>query len=310
MRVNWRGVLRHWTPHLIVVGVAVGGAYLIYHNRSGLQDAYDQVGLAVVVESAVFAILGTFCIEQIWVNVLRGLGGEAQSGPAARVFFSTQLGKYLPGSVWPVVAQMEFGRRTGIGRSTMLIANVLMMALVTVTGLLVGAVSLPWASPDGFDGRWWMLLLLIPLGACLHPRAVPALLDLGLRVARRPPLHLRVSSGRMWTASAWGLLTWVLLGVHILVITRALGASGASSFAAAIGGIGLAFAAGLIFIPAPAGAGVREAVLVGTLSSQIGTSGALAVALASRVLLVAADVFLAAVGLVFGKRPAGAQAVN
>jgi hypothetical protein len=285
---------RQWAPRLVAVVVLAAGAVLIYRDRTELAEAYQQVGLKVLLESAVLAVLGTFCIERIWFNVLRGLGGYAKPGPAARLFFGTQLGKYLPGSVWPVLAQMEFGRRTGVGRSTMLVTNLLMMAIVTVTGLTAGAVFLPWASPAGLHDRWWLFLLILPLLACLHPRAVPALLDLGLRLVRRPALHLRVSTPRVVAATAWGPATWLLLGAHIAVISRALGASGLSSFAAAIGGIGLAFAAGLIFIPAPAGAGVREAILVGVLTNQIGATNALAVALASRVLLVGADVVLAA----------------
>ena len=66
--------------------------------------------------------------------------------------------------------------------------------------------------------------------------------------------------------------------------------------AAAIGGMALAWAVGLIFIPAPAGAGVREAVLVATFAPQIGGPEALVVALASRVLLLLADVALAGLG--------------
>ena len=58
----------------------------------------------------------------------------------------------------------------------------------------------------------------------------------------------------------------------------------------------LAWAVGLIVIPAPAGAGVREAVLIATFAPQIGAPAALAVALASRVLLVLADVALAGLG--------------
>ncbi|MCW2524312.1 MAG: hypothetical protein JWO63_2647 [Frankiales bacterium] len=287
---------------MVAVLVLAVGALIIYRDRSELAQAYREVGLSTLLESALFAVLGTFCIERIWLNVFRGLGGHTQGGPAARVFFGTQLGKYLPGSVWPVIAQMEFGRRTGIGRSAMLVTNILMMAIVTVTGLIAGAVFLPWASPAGLHDRWWMFLLILPLLACLHPRVVPALLDFGLKLVHRPALRLRITPARMAAATAWGPATWVLLGVHILVISRALGASGLSSIAAAIGGIGLAFAAGLIFIPAPAGAGVREAVLVAALSPQLGSSDALAVALASRVLLVAADVFLAVASALLARK--------
>jgi glycosyltransferase 2 family protein len=67
--------------------------------------------------------------------------------------------------------------------------------------------------------------------------------------------------------------------------------------------MGLAWAAGLIFIPAPAGAGVRDAVLVATFAPLIGTTAAFAVALASRVLLLVADVVLALAGAVaLGRR--------
>jgi uncharacterized membrane protein YbhN (UPF0104 family) len=62
--------------------------------------------------------------------------------------------------------------------------------------------------------------------------------------------------------------------------------------------MGLAFAAGLIFIPAPAGAGVRDAILVATLSDQIGAADALAVAVASRAILLAVDAVLAGAGIV------------
>lgn len=86
------------------------------------------------------------------------------------------------------------------------------------------------------------------------------------------------------------------MGSHVLVMTRALGAEGWESWAAATGGMALGWAAGLIVLPAPAGAGVREAVLVATLAPQIGVASALTVAVASRMLLLLADVGLAVIG--------------
>jgi hypothetical protein len=214
------------------------------------------------------------------------------------VFFVSQLGKYLPGSVWPVLAQMEFGRRMGIARRIMFVANMLMLAVVAATGLVAGAVLLPWSSPDGLQRYWWTLLLLVPLAVGLHPKAVPAVLRCAFRLARRPDPGLLIEARGVRAALVWGVLTWLFLGVHLLVMTRALGASGSTAIAAAVGGMGLAFAAGLIFIPAPAGAGVRDAILVATLSDQIGAADALAVAVASRAILLAVDAVLAGAGIV------------
>jgi hypothetical protein len=64
----------------------------------------------------------------------------------------------------------------------------------------------------------------------------------------------------------------------------------------------LAVAAGILFIPAPAGAGLRELVLVLVLKGDLGAGGALALVVASRVLLVIADVVLAALGAAIGGR--------
>lgn len=286
-----------------MVGVLVlaGGAWLIYRDHVGLVEAYDNVGIKVLLLSGVLAVLGTVCIEQLWLQVLLGLGAKVDRRQAGAVFFVSQLGKYLPGSVWPVLGQIQFGRRMGVARRTMLAANILMIVTVCATGLIAAAATLPWAARDGLHGMSWVFVLLLPLVACLHPRAIPGLIDACLRIVHKEPLRLRVDGSRMIAAVAWGFLTWLLLGGHLLLMTRALGASGGSAFGAAVGGIGLAFAAGLLFIPAPAGAGLREAVLVATFADTIGTTNALAVALASRVLLVVADVLLAVAG--FAARP-------
>ncbi|HEY2044129.1 MAG TPA: lysylphosphatidylglycerol synthase domain-containing protein [Jatrophihabitans sp.] len=288
--------LRKLLPVVVGLIVLIAGAWLIYRDRSELADAYGTVGIRVLLFSGLLGLLGTMCIEQVWLQLLRGLGGSATGRQAAGVFFVSQLGKYLPGSVWPMVAQIQFGRRVGVARRTMLAANLLMLVVITATGLLAAAALLPWAAREGMNGLGWVFLLLLPLAAFLHPRAVPGLIDVGLRVVHRPPLGLRVDGRRMRLAVGWGVLCWLLLGGHLLLMTRALGAGGLDSAGAAVGGMGLAFAAGLIFIPAPAGAGLREAVLVATFSPDIGAINALAVALASRVLLIVADVVLAAGG--------------
>jgi len=206
------------------------------------------------------------------------------------------VGKYLPGSVWPVVSQMEFGRRQGIARRTMLAANVITLALSLTVALILAAVLLPLSSPDALGRFWWTFLLLPPLAACVHPRTLPALLDRLFRLIKREPLNQRMTGRSVVAAMLWSALSWLLLGLHLYVITHALGAHGPGGLAAAIGGAAFAVAVGVAVIPAPAGVGIRDAVLVATLAPGIGATDALAAALASRILLVVADVLLAGLG--------------
>jgi glycosyltransferase 2 family protein len=179
----------------------------------------------------------------------------------------------------------------------MLGASLLLLTMLTVTGIVVGAVILPWSSPDGLHRYWWLLVLLPPLVAVLHPRVVGALIDRFSLWMGGERLEERVSVGGVLRAAAWAVLAWVVLGAHLLILMTAYGRVDALDVAAAVGGIGLAWAAGLACVPVPAGAGVREGVLVLTLGSVVGRDAALTVALASRVLLVVADVALAAAAL-------------
>jgi len=281
--------------------VLVGGAYLVWRERHDLAVAVDQLSLGRFVLSGVLAVVGTVLIERTWWALLAGLldggGGTRPTRRSAEaMFYVTQLGKYLPGSVWPVVAQMEFGRRWGLPRSIMLAANMLLLAVVTASGIVAGAVLLPWTSPDGLTRYWWLLVLLVPLAAVLHPRVVPWALDRLLVRLGREPVGAVLTGAGLARALAWSLATWVVLGLHLAVLLAAYDALDPATTLASVGAIGLAWAAGLAFIPAPAGAGVREAVLVATFAPFVGTAAALTLALASRVLLLVADVLLAALG--------------
>lgn len=211
--------------------------------------------------AGVLAVLGTVLIEQTWFALLRGLGVEARHRAGAAMFFVTQLGKYVPGSVWPLVAQMRFGALWGVPRRLMLATHVLLLAAITASGVAVGAVLLPWSSPGGLVRYWWLLLLLVPLAAVLHPRILPTVLDRLLERVGREPTGARLSGRGLASALGSAVSTWVVLGLHLVVLAGAFRSPDGAVVAAAVGGIGLAWAAGLAFVHAPAGAGVRDGVL-------------------------------------------------
>ena len=53
---------------------------------------------------------GIYATFRSWRAVLADLGATLPHGGAMRVFYLGQLGKYLPGTVWPAVTQMRLGR--------------------------------------------------------------------------------------------------------------------------------------------------------------------------------------------------------
>lgn len=276
-----------------VVAVVVGAAYAIYRERHPFGDALHRVGVWPMVLSLVVGAAGTAVTFPLWREVLGGLGVRLPWGPGARVFFTSQLGKYLPGSMWPLVMQMEAGRARGASRRTMIAGNLLTIVLSCCVGLLVACVALPVWSAHALAHYWWVLLALPFLFALLHPRALPALLDRAFALVGREPLHEQLPLRSTIRAAAWSVLSWLLLGTHVYVLCAALGHAGFSAFALCVGGTALAISAGVLLIPVPAGAGLREVVLLLVLRSIMTNGQALVVVLGSRALLIMADLLLA-----------------
>ncbi len=142
------------------------------------------------------------------------------------------------------------------------------------------------------------------------PRVVPGVVDWIFARLGREPLDARLPVAASLKASGWCVLNWLGLGLHVYLLARPFGAGGAQALLAAVGGTALAVCAGILFIPAPAGAGIRDAVLVLTLTPSIGATHALAVALLSRAILIVVDLVLAGLALLVPDPTAQEHAVD
>jgi uncharacterized membrane protein YbhN (UPF0104 family) len=251
----------------------------------------------------VLVLAGIFATFQCWRAILADLGGELSLAAATRVFFLGQLGKYLPGSVWPALAQMELGRDYQVPERASGAAVGVFLLVVVSTGLAVSAAVVPLLGADAVSAFWWLLVVLPLALLASAPPVLNRLLDLGLRLARRPPLPAPLSAARLLQAAGWSLAAWLAYGLHIWMLAVQLGAgTSLLLLVRSTGAFAAAWCAGFVLLLAPAGAGVREATLVLLLGAVLTRPEATVVAVLSRLLFVVGDLGWAAVALVVGRR--------
>src|SRR5689334_12797681 len=101
--------------------------------------------------------------------ILSGLGSQLPVRPSARFYFVGQLGKYIPGSIWPVLAQMELGHDHNIPRCRSAAALVIAIMVSLATGLIVTVLTIPFIDGDRYPTLWWLLVPIPILGALLSP---------------------------------------------------------------------------------------------------------------------------------------------
>lgn len=275
----------------------VGGAVALAARRDQVGDTLGQLSPGVVAGAGAACLAGVAASFALWRTVLAGLGSGLPLRAAARVFFVGQLGKFLPGSVWPVVAQVDLARDFAVPPRASAAAFALFMWVHLATGVGVGAVAL--AASGGLPGA--AALVALPVALTLLPGVLRRVLSWVLRLLRRAPLDAMPGSGHLLAAVSWALVMWAAWGLHLHWLLG--GAGQRVSLLHSTGVFAAAWSAGFVVVPAPAGIGVREAVLVALLAPSGATAGAaLAIAAVSRLLLTLADLIWGVVGLAAAPR--------
>jgi glycosyltransferase 2 family protein len=280
---------------VFVLLAVLAGVFAIARDVDGFLASLDSVGLGGIALSLVACMVGLLCSAEAWRLNVSSIAGAMAVGPARRVFFLSQLGKYLPGSVWPVLAQIEAARRYRLSGSRMAVAAMFFLALHLLTGVLVVALVVPWSAPDLLRSYPWVLLLLPLTLAAFVPGVLSRGIDQVLRRLGRSSLPRRLGGRDVASPSLWLMATWCSYAISAVAIAAPIARGGADAtlFFAATGGFALAWIVGVVVLPAPAGVGAREVVLVLALSPLLGVTGAASFAIVLRVVHTVADLTLA-----------------
>ena len=270
----------------------------------GELSGYDVIGAVL----AVVAALG--CMMLAWRALLTDLGSPLPRPAAIRVMFLGQLGKYVPGAVWAVAAQVSLAQDYQVPKKRSGAASLISMAITLVVGLIMAGITLPLASAGALRQYWWVLVCIPVLLVGLYPPVTTFGLNLALRVLRRPALGVPLSRGGMARAVGWTTLGWACYGLHAWLLIGDVAGKSLHILLLSAGGYALAWAVGFLLIPFPGGIGPREVTLIAVLSPVMPRGSALAIALASRVVLTVGDLAWAALAVVIGRlgaRPPGTR---
>lgn len=279
---------------------AAFGGYAVARQWPGVRAALASIGLPTVAAAMVSVLIAMVAAMQAWRLMLAALGSPLPIRVAARIMFVGQLGKYLPGSVWPMLAQMELGNEHHVPRHHSASASVLTTLVSLLSGLFTALLTLLFVARAA-PYQWAFLAVPVLLG-CLHPRVLNAFLARLFRLTRRPPLDRPLTARAVTGALAWSLGAWICYGLQIWLLTTRLGAPRSTAALVALGGFALAWCVGFLAVFVPAGAGVRDVLLAALLGPIVGASAATAVALVSRTLTTVGDMLAAAVATIYFRR--------
>jgi hypothetical protein len=295
----------------LFIAAAVGViTWQVARQWDAVREAVAVIGPWGIVGSLVATVLGLGATGMVWRLLLGGLGSPLRPGAAAGIFFVAQLGKYLPGSVWPYIAQARMGRTHGVPATRSAAAGIFFVLLHCATGACVAAATLPLAGDQTIERRFGWLPWILPIFlVVLHPRVIQAALSLVHRLTGRGAPPERLPWSALLPAVAVMAVAWAWYGVALFLLVSPLAGASWQAAVLSVGGFALAWtvgfvAAAVLVVAAPAGLGVREVALYSVLAPVLTGGAATAVVVFSRIGQLLGDVVWAGIGAAWSRRTA------
>jgi len=314
---------------LLALGLLVSA---VINQWSDFVNSIAQLNGFIIALSATFGVLALLCTGLGWRSSVRASTTVNLSiKESFRVFFITQLGKYIPGAIWPTVMQMETLKKFGADRFKVFIGSCFSMWAQLTSAVLLGGVLLLFnkllfntviftdmnvSNIVSSDSRilseslnnWLMnhnLLLIFMLLACGLLLLLPF-----ISMIRNFAIHLfsavfkkfqalrdpSFDDKKLWMALCWNILGNVFWGLHAFVLVHGLSSEitfDLKLISLMIAIFAISWAVGFVIIFAPGGLGPRELMLTLFLTGLISQPSILSFIVISRVMSILLDGVLA-----------------
>ena len=297
---------RLWIAAQVVFALAafwfVGAAVVRYWGDVRLSIRSVTPAWGLILLSGVLVLAAYAVLIQTWRVMLSAWEGRVPLafGEASRIWFVSNLGRYVPGKIWQIAAMSALAQQRGVSpvaaTGSALIVN-LANVLSGFVVALAGGVQLLDATTHGRSGTALVVAAILLAGLLLLPILLPPAVAFAGRVTGRMTRAPRVPARSVWAATVGTGVAWALYGTAFAFLARGvLPLSGSVWDFVAV--YTVSYLAGYLFVPAPGGLGVREWTMVQglTVLGLAGPGEAWTIAFISRLWLTVLE---AAPGVVF-----------
>jgi hypothetical protein len=299
MKPAWKRVIQ-WSA---VVALIAGFIALYKFYQSYTAELRVPVGVSwgeVLLASLIWAS-GYVQMILLWTSSFPWWGSSLPWYKGLRVFFVTNLARYIPGAIWQFAGLAGMTMEAG-GSPTAAAIGVILLQIVTLaTGIMLTVSAAPRLLPltARLTSAEQLLIaaLLVALLIVAFPHLLPRIRSLLERVLKRPVPLPSPPRGQFALYVVRCAGNWLIYGFAFWLFSRALLGQGAPSMWVAITSYVASYLAGLIAVFAPGGIVVREGAIVGLLEPSIGVEAATILAIASRFWQIAIEVAAACVML-------------
>jgi hypothetical protein len=265
---------------------------------------FTGFGFALVMYVAILSMGGW-----VWHLLMRGVGENVQARDTFSVFFVSQFAKYIPGNIGHHIGRVLLARNRGMSTPKVLLSMAIEVGLAVAASASLAVIALAGGDDVGVVdlqlpsagelALLGFLVFLVPIfGAYLLANPPAWLID---RFFDRVQIHSPGWRILFFTFFLY-LLNFLLTGGVIQLLAVSVFRSQGLPLLTLTGFFALGWVAGFLTPGAPAGLGVREAILVAFFTPTLGAGVAIGITLALRLVTSLGEAVVFGLGLVMRLR--------
>lgn len=303
--------MKGWLRRLGIALAVTGTLLFVGHVLSSLDidDLHAHLSARAVAAGLIATLLYSLTAPVsafAWQRLLANLGCKKPFARLNAILLTTQVGKYLPGNVGQHLGRIGLALAEGIPAAILTASIVYEVLLLILTGVLVGVICGAFSEPGLsrlLHDHAWALATAVGIavaGLAAVPLLGKALSWAAARVARTRGIVAAAPRLSGWKSPAFSILiyalAYLLIGAATSVLAHGLFPDAALDFMLLTAAFALAWVVGFITPGAPAGIGVREALLLLMLGGTMAAADTSLLILALRVVTTLGDMLCLAAG--------------
>jgi glycosyltransferase 2 family protein len=285
---------------ITILGILVIFYFLVASLiRNWRNIPFDQLHFNTINLSISFFLLFVYFIIYVaaWRFIILKLGSNVTFKRAFWIIATSQIAKYIPGGAWLVLGRVYIGKSKELRAETITLSVIIETGLTILVSILLFLLSVILAKQRIFNSYLFITPIVLLMLVILYPPILRELINLPLKMVRRPPISFTISRMALLQLVAYFIGLWFaqLIGFYFLI--NSIYPIGIPKILNLTTAYTLSWITGFVAPFAPGGLGVREGMMALLLSDFIPSPLAIAISFLSRVWILVFEIVLFFIGL-------------
>ena len=300
-------VLKHTLKIFLIAIILYFVGIQLSNNIDVIKNYQWSIDPLWIIISIIAHLITLLSFSKVWCFLISGFGYNVPLKYAFKISYITNLGRYIPGKIWPIFGMAYYAKKIKIPEQTAIASWTIAMLFalpsaffVVFAGMLIKPGFVEFLLPEEYKAIFYIFALFTffaSLILIIKPKTVFKLYNLLLRLLKKSKVNFKLSPLLALKIFLGYSVCWIFYGISFYFLLKSLGPTiGIDIFQPIIIFV-LAYQIGYLAFFAPGGIGVRELVLTKGLASFFGDV-AIGVSIVARIWNLIVEIISALIALI------------